>query len=94
MASVIEEIPAMSDPVEVIARSLSALRVHQNMRIEKRKLTPEAFQESVDYGWRHFTEEAHAALESLEEMGYVIVLRGEIEEAMQDALERGRAYHD
>lgn len=63
----------MTDPVEVIARGLSALRVRRNMWIEKRELTPEALQESVDYGWGHFAEEASAALSALEEGGWTLL---------------------
>jgi len=65
----------MTDPVEVIAMAI-ARALHGTADNE----TPV-----------NLEDVARAALVALESEGYVTVLRGDIEEAKQEAWERGRA---
>lgn len=72
----------MSDPVEVIAKAICRHSCSVTM----------CGPGDSCWDWEAVVPEARAALSALEKEGYVIVLRGEIEEAKQDAWERGRDY--
>jgi hypothetical protein len=67
------------DPVEVIARALFRADVRGT------DFSPD----DEEYHWHEWEYEARAALAALEAEGYVTELRGDIEQRLNDAWQRG-----
>lgn len=62
----------MTDPVEVIARGLCALRLRQNMSNWQRELPAEHYEAAIEACLPHFVDQARAAVAALEAEGFTV----------------------